>query len=458
MNRKQTLLTTDVNMLEGPILRNLIIFTIPILISYLFQQLYNTADIAIVGNTLGTKSLAAVGSVNAVFDLLIGFSLGLGNGLSIVAARAFGTGDRELLKRAVAGSLVIGIGASICLTVLAAICMRPLLVLIKVPADLMDEAYRYIFIISVCLAVMFAYNLCAGLLRAIGNSLVPLAFLIFSSLLNIGLDLLLITRLGMGVEGAAIATVIAQGVSAVLCVIYILRKTGILVPARKHFSVDKDLYLDLFGQGFSMAFMFSIVNFGSVILQSGINGLADSYIIAAHTAARKLFMFFNIPFISLSMAVATFVSQNKGANQVERIRRCMKETYIFTVFLSAVVALIMLVFAKGMVRMISGTDNETVLINGSLYLKVVAPNYAVLGILLETRNALQGIGKKIVPLISSTIELVMKILFVMVFIPRFAYMAVIACEPVIWVVMTAQLLYSFWRDELFCGKQSRKKL
>lgn len=449
MNEKRSILSADVNLLEGPILKNLIIFALPILISYIFQQLYNTMDVAIVGNTLGTDSLAAMGSVTAVFDLLIGFALGIGNGLAIVAARAFGTGDKELLKRAVAGSLVVGTGITVCLTFLAAVFMRPLLKLINVPEELLDEAYRYIIIISVCLAVMFAYNLCAGLLRAIGNSIVPLAFLVFSSLLNIALDLLLITRFGMGVAGAAVATVIAQGVSAVMCVIYILKKTEILVPERKHFYVDKDLYADLLGQGLSMAFMSSIVNAGSVILQSGINGLSDPYIIAAHTASRKIFMLFNLPFISISLAAATFVSQNKGAGRVDRIRRCMKETYMFTILVSVVVAILIFIAAKPLIRMVSGSDNETVLRNGSLYLKVVAPNYAVLGILLETRNALQGIGKKIVPLISSTIELVMKILFVIFLIPRFAFLAVIACEPVIWVVMTAQLLYSFWTDELF---------
>lgn len=337
MNEKRSILSADVNLLEGPILKNLIIFALPILISYIFQQLYNTMDVAIVGNTLGTDSLAAMGSVTAVFDLLIGFALGIGNGLAIVAARAFGTGDKELLKRAVAGSLVVGTGITVCLTFLAAVFMRPLLKLINVPEELLDEAYRYIIIISVCLAVMFAYNLCAGLLRAIGNSIVPLAFLVFSSLLNIALDLLLITRFGMGVVGAAVATVIAQGVSAVMCVIYILKKTEILVPERKHFYVDKDLYADLLGQGLSMAFMSSIVNAGSVILQSGINGLSDPYIIAAHTASRKIFMLFNLPFISISLAAATFVSQNKGAGRVDRIRRCMKETYMFTILVSVVV-------------------------------------------------------------------------------------------------------------------------
>jgi Na+-driven multidrug efflux pump len=146
-----------------------------------------------------------------------------------------------------------------------------------------------------------------------------------------------------------VATVIAQVVSAVMCVIYILKKTEILVPERKHFYVDKDLYADLLGQGLSMAFMSSIVNAGSVILQSGINGLSDPYIIAAHTASRKIFMLFNLPFISISLAAATFVSQNKGAGRVDRIRRCMKETYMFTILVSVVVAILIFIAAKPLI-------------------------------------------------------------------------------------------------------------
>lgn len=436
----------DVNMLEGPILKNLIIFAVPVLISYVFQQLYNTMDTAIIGNTLGENSLAAVGSVNSVFDLLVGFALGIGNGLAIVAARAFGSKDADLLRKAVAGSMVIGVGASVVLTIIAAVGLRPLLVLINVPENLMDEAYGYIFTISICLVVMFAYNLCAGLLRAIGNSVMPLIFLVFSSLLNIGLDLLFITQFNMGVVGAAVATVIAQGISAVLCIFYILGKAKELVPEAKHFRIETELYKDLMGQGFSMAFMGAIVNSGSVILQSGINGLNDAYIIAGHTAARKLYMFFNMPFISIAIAVSTFVSQNTGAKQVQRIRDCMKQTYLFNIACAAVITVLMFFIAEPMVRLVAGSGNKTILYNGSLYLKIVAPNYAVLGILMETRYALQGIGKKLIPLISSIIEFFGKIIFVICFIPMFRYMAVIFCEPVIWVVMTIQLLFSFWGD------------
>ena len=436
-----------INMLEGPIFSKLLLFAVPIFISNIFQQLYNTIDTAIVGHTLGTSSLAAIGSVNSVFDLMVGFALGIGNGFAIVAARCFGAKDDDLLKKSVAGSVIIGAASSVIITFAALLGLNPLLTLIKVPSQLMDEAYSYIAAITAGLAVMFCYNLCAGLLRAIGNSVVPLLFLIFSSLLNIVLDLVFITRLNMGIVGAAVATVIAQGVSAVLCIVYIFKKTKQLIPSKEHFNVGKNLFFDLLGQGYSMAFMLSIVNAGSIILQMGINSLDNEFILAGHTAARKLFMFFNMPFVALSVAVSTFVSQNVGANQYDRIKKGMLQSYAAFFVMALVISAGLFAGANNIVKLLSGSDNSTVLQNGGLYLKIVAPNYAILGVLLSTRNALQGLGKKIVPLISSIIEMLGKIVFVALFIPTYRYMAVIFCEPVIWIVMTVQLLIAFWGNE-----------
>lgn len=181
-------------------------------------------------------SLSAIGSCAAVYDLLVGFALGIGNGLSIVTARSYGSGDEELLKKSVAPSFVIGIISSIVITIIASIGIKPLLIAINVSPDLLNEAYSYIIVIVQFLVVMFAYNLCAGLLQcAIGNSLMPLVFLIISSVLNIGLDLFFITQLHMGVRGAAVATVIAQGVSVVFCLIYILVNVPLLVPEKETF-------------------------------------------------------------------------------------------------------------------------------------------------------------------------------------------------------------------------------
>ena len=232
MNKKSFM---NVDMLHGPIFRSIVIFAIPIFISSIFQQFYNAMDTFIVAKYLGGTSLSAIGSVNSVFDLVNGFALGIGNGLAIVTARSYGSGDNTLLKKSVAGSLVIGLISSVLITIIALIGLKPLLIKINVPAHIFNEAYSYIFWIVVFLTIMFAYNLLAGLLRSIGNSIIPLVFLIFSSILNIILDIFFITSLHMGISGAAIATVIAQGVSVILCLIYILKFTPLLIPKKEHF-------------------------------------------------------------------------------------------------------------------------------------------------------------------------------------------------------------------------------
>lgn len=442
---KSKSMNSNVDLINGPIFKSLILFALPLFVSNIFQQLYNTVDTMIVGNYLGDVSLAAIGSCTSIYDLLVGFALGIGNGLAIVTARSYGSKDERLLKKSVASSIIIGIVVSISLTIIGLIFLKPLLHLLNTPLNIIDEAYSYIFFIVLFIIVMFAYNLCAGLMRAIGNSVMPLVFLIVSSILNIILDILFITQFNMGIKGAAIATVMSQGVSVILCIIYIYTKATLLLPSKEDFKIDKDLYKELLGQGFSMGLMSSIVSAGSVILQYGINNLG--YLtIAGHTAARKIYMFFNMPFTSMALAISTFVSQNKGANQRDRIKKALRYAYIYDVIGAFIVTVVIILFGSTLVKFISGSNQEVVLHNGTLYLTIVGPFYAILGILIQTRYALQGIGQKLLPLVSSVIEFFGKIIFVIFFIPRFQYLAVIFCEPVIWCVMTLQLLYSFYNN------------
>lgn len=273
---------------SGPIFKSLFLFMLPIFFSSLFQQLYNTVDIMIVGNVLGDQALAAIGACGAIYELLVGFGLGIGNGLAIVAARCYGAQDEDGLKRTVAGSMVIGVGASLTIMLAGLLGLRPLLELLDTPAEIIGDAYAYIRIIALGVPVMFAYNLCSGLLRAIGNSMMPLVFLLLSSVLNVGLDIWFIAGLGLGVPGAAAATVLAQGVSAALCVVYILRRTPVLLPAQKHFEVGAQRYQELLTQGLSMGLMSSIVSAGSVVLQYGINGLGTLVIAGAYGSPQAV--------------------------------------------------------------------------------------------------------------------------------------------------------------------------
>ena len=428
-----------VDLLHGPILKAMLVFAVPLFFSGVFQQLYNTMDTVIIGHTLGDEALAAMGAAGAVYDLLVGFALGIGNGLAIVTARSFGSGDTDHLKRSVAASIVIGVCITAVITVGGSLILRPFLEVLHTPAEILDQSYAYISTITIFIGVMFAYNLCAGLLRAIGNSMMPLVFLILSSLLNIALDFYFITQLSMGVQGAAVATVIAQGVSVLACLVYIWKKAGILIPKRAHFVWDKALYQEMLAQGFSMAIMSSIVHAGTAILQSGINSLGY-LVIAGHVAARKLFMFLMMPYMA------------------GRIRRAVRYSYLCGAVLTAGITLFTIPLAPTMVRLLSGSSEAVVIENGALYLQVVAPCLMILALLNPTRFALQSIGNKILPIISSVIELIGKYLFVMFLIPRFQYMAVIFCEPVIWAFMDLELLWAFWSNpKVRAGKHEEKR-
>jgi len=430
---KKSPFSMNVDLMHGPIFKNLLLFMLPIFISNLFQQLYNTVDTMIVGNVLGDTALAAIGSCGSIYELLVGFGLGIGNGLAIVAARSYGAQDHDLLKKTVAGSLVIGLVASLCITLAGVLGLHPLLLMLDTPAEILDDAYRYILTIDLGVLVMFAYNLCAGL--------------------NVVLDLLFIARMGMGVQGAAVATVISQGVSVVLCILYIILRVKILLPEKKHFRVGSHLYWELFSQSISMGLMSSIVSAGSVVLQYGINGLG-TLVIAGHTAARKLFSFTSMPVMAMASACSTFVSQNCGANQPERVRKGMKEIALYSVAVAVLAVLLMQLGAEWMVQLISGSNEPVVLENGARYLLWNAPFYAVLGVLLATRYALQSLGQKVLPLFSSVIELVGKVVFVLFFIPKFAYNAVILCEPIIWCFMAAYLVLVYLHDPFVFPKKA----
>lgn len=448
----------EVDLLHGPILKVMLVFAVPLFFSGVFQQLYNTMDTVIIGHTLGDEALAAMGAAGAIYDLLVGFALGIGNGLAIVTARSFGSGDMGYLKRSVAASIVIGLCITAVITVAARSILYPFLEVLNTPAEIIDQSYSYISTIILFIGVMFAYNLCAGLLRSIGNSMMPLFFLILSSLLNIVLDIFFITQLSMGVQGAAVATVIAQGVSVLACLVYIGKKADILIPGREHFVWDKGLYQEMLAQGFSMAVMSSIVHAGSAILQSGINSLGY-LVIAGHVAARKLFTIMMMPYMAISQTISTFVAQNYGAGQMGRIRRAVKQSYLCGAVLTVIISLFTIPLAPVMVRLLSGSTEAVVIENGALYLQVVAPCLVILALLNPSRFALQSIGNKILPVISSVIELIGKYLFVAFLIPKFQYMAVIFCEPVIWLFMDLELLWAFWRNsQVIAGKQAEKEL
>lgn len=441
---------TSIDLVKGKVLNVLILFSIPFLFSNIFQQLYNMIDTFIVGNTLDEGALAAIGACGAIYELLVGFAVGIGNGLSIIVAKYFGAGDEKMVRRSVGAAIIIGIVVTVLLMIFSMTLLYPMLKLLNTPADIIDEAYSYIGIIGIFVGVMLAYNLLAGFLKAIGNSFMPLVFLIISTVINIVLDYVFIAKMGMGIKGAAIATVVAQLISAILCAVFIFKRYRYILPKKDDLKTDRQLYGELWAQGLSMGFMSSIVSIGTVILQYSINGLGKM-IIAGHTAARKIFAFSTLPITTLGMSITTYVSQNKGAGKKDRILQGVKYANIITTVWSIIAAVILIPFSEMLVRLLSGSDNVEVLTNGANYLKFNVLFYIPLGILINMRCALQGIEYKVLPLISSIIELLGKIVFTFLLIPTLNYTGVIICEPVVWCLMAIQLTVSFYGNR-YIGK------
>lgn len=433
----------SIDLLSSPIVSSLLTFALPILISNALQQFYNAADTTIVGNFLGFRSLAAIGATSAIYELIVGFAIGIANGMGIVVARHFGAGDIEKIKKAVAGSIVIGSVLSLAVMLVGGVWLYGLLRLVHIPENIIDEAYSYIYIIMIFFFLTFFYNWSASMLRAIGNSLTPLLILLVTSVINIGLDILFITRFNSGIKGAAIATVISQAISALLCIVYMYIKADILIPKLKHFKYNYYVYADLSTQGFAMGFMSSIVSIGTVILQTAVNGMGVT-IIAAQTTGRRIMFFLMMPMSSLATALTTFVSQNFGAGNKSRIKSAVKYANIINTIWSIISVVFVYTLSIPLIRFISGSYDKELIANAKLYIAMAAPFFWALGILFNLRNALQGMDRKIEPLISSCIELICKIAFVLFVIPRVGYTGVVLTEPIIWVVMVLQLAYSFY--------------
>ncbi|HGS1174972.1 TPA: MATE family efflux transporter [Streptococcus pneumoniae] len=438
MNKKRT-----VDLIHGPILPSLLSFTFPILLSNIFQQLYNTADVLIVGRFLGQESLAAVGAMTAIFDLIVGFTLGVGNGMGIVIARYYGARNFTKIKEAVAATWILGALLSILVMLLGFLGLYPLLQYL----DTLPQSYQYISMIVTCVGVSFAYNLFAGLLRSIGDSLAALGFLIFSALVNVVLDLYFITQLHLGVQSAGLATIISQGLSAVLCFYYIRKSVPELLPRFKHFKWDKSLYADLLEQGLAMGLMSSIVSIGSVILQSSVNTFG-AVIISAQTAARRIMTFALLSMTAISASMTTFASQNLGAKRPDRIAQGLRIGSRLSISWAVFVCIFLFFASPALISFLASSTDRYLIENGSLYLQISSAFYPILSLLLIYRNCLQGLVQKILPLVSSFIELIGKIVFVVLIIPWAGYKGVILCEPLIWVAMTVQLYFSLFRHPL----------
>lgn len=433
---------------EGKPLKLILDFAVPVLVGYTFQQLYNVADTIIVGKCLSVEDLAAVGSTGSVCFLILGFCMGISSGLAIPVAQCFGAKKYTKMRQYIFNAIILTALFSAVYTVATVVLCKPLLRLMQTPYDIIDHASDYIIIIFAGIPFGFLYNLASGILRSLGDSKTPLYFLLFSSVLNILLDLACILIFKMGVQGAALATVISQGVSGVLCLFYIKKKYPILKLQREDKVFSIILSRNLCSIGIPMGLQYSITAIGSVILQSAINGLG-SRTVAAITAGLKIHMFFCAPFDALGTTMATYAGQNIGAGKIDRIKEGLKDAS-FMGFVYSVFACVFLIFAGGGLSLMFVDKTETDIIQQAhQFLISNSAFYFPLALVNIIRFMIQGMGFSKLSILSGVFEMVARAVFGFVLVPKIGFMAATFASPAAWVLADIFLVIAF----VYCCKK-----
>lgn len=438
---------------EGTPIKLILLFAIPLFIGSVFQLFYSLVDTRIVGSTLGETALAGVGATTPLSDFFMSFLNGCNNGFAIIVATYFGAKDESNMKKAMAGTILLGLSFSLLISIVSLIFLDPLLHFLNIDAQLYVYAKDYIKVILAGLLAATLYNACAAILRAVGDSFTPLIFLIVATVLNIGLDYLFILPFQMGVAGAAYATVISQMVSAFTCLGYMYIKYPMLRLKKEDFRISSRVIRKLLPTGLSMAFMMSFVNFGTLALQTSINTF-HTFTIVAHTAARKCTSIFMLPFSVLGSTLATFCGQNLGAKLYDRIKTGIIHTLLLTFCWCGLVIITANTLSPVLVHLITGSSEPVILETASLYLKINTAFYFVPAAICLLRNAMQGFGDNKTPVFSSSLELIGKILIAYFLAPAIGYMGIIVAEPIVWIIMVIPLIIGTLRNPIFKYSQS----
>lgn len=417
-------------------------FFIPMVFGLLFQQLYNMVDTIIVGKYLGVQALASVGSTGSINFMIIGFCMGVCNGFAIPVAQKFGEKNYSLLRRFAANGAWLSIIFSITMTLIVCILCRHILVWMNTPADILDGAYAYIFVIFLGIPATYLYNMVSGIIRSLGDSRTPLVFLVMSSLLNVGLDLFFIIILKMGVAGAAWATVVAQAVSGICCLVFMAKRFEILRMTKEEAAIDKGIMITLCNMGIPMGLQYSITAIGSIIVQVAVNGLG-SMAVAAVTAGSKISMFFCCPFDALGSTMATYGGQNIGAKRLDRIGEGLKAAVLMGAAYS-VIALAVLVFYGDKISLLFlDADQAEILGQVQQFLVINAAFYFPLVLVNTVRFLIQGMGYSKLAVLAGVCEMVARSVAGFCLVPFFGYLAVCFASPLAWIAADVFLVWSY---------------
>lgn len=439
------------DMTSGSPMKLILGFSIPLFFGFLFQQFYNIVDTIIVGRFLGVDDLAAVGSTGSINFLIIGFCVGVCSGFSIPVAHKFGAGDYVGMRKMVANCVWLSLAFAVVMTVFTTCFCRQILVMMKTPEDILEGAYAYIWVIFLGIPVIYLYNMLSGIIRALGDSKTPLYFLLISSVLNIGLDLFFIVVLHMGVAGAAWATVLAQGVSGVLCLIFMIKKFEILHICKEEWVVDRNMMLTLCNMGVPMGLQYSITAIGSVILQTATNTLGSAAV-AATTAAGKISGFLACPFDAMGSTMATYAGQNIGAGKLERVGRGMKSCILLGAGYSVIALLISVFWGRSLATLFVEATETVILDNVRMFLIIITVFYFPLALVNIIRFTIQGVGFPRFAILAGVFEMIARALTGMVLVPALGFLGACLGSPIAWILADAFLIPAYFHVIKKLGK------
>ena len=427
-------------------------FAIPMFLGLLFQQFYSMVDTLIVGKFLGVNPLAGVGSTSSLNFMVLGFCMGVCNGFAIPVAQMFGAKEEHRLRRYVTNGAWLCIVFSIVMTLVVVAVCRPVLVLMQTPEEIFEYAYVYIVIVFWGIPCTFLYNILAAIIRSLGDSKTPVIFLAISSGINIVLDLVFVLVFDMGVEGSAIATVLAQGISGIICLFYMYRNFPVLHASRDEWKPELHYMGKLCFIGIPMGLQYSITAIGSLVLQTAVNGLG-AMVVAGVTAAQKINMFISCPIESLGQTMAPYAGQNMGAGKIDRIGKGLKSAVLMGWGVSIICFLIAVLFGKQLTLLFVDAGETEIIAYSYQFLLFCIGGYCLLTLVNTVRFTIQGMGFSVFAILSGIMEMIARILAATVVVQMIGFAGTCLAHPMAWLFADVFLIPAFF----WCRKKVAKQ-
>lgn len=430
-------------MIAGKPLKQITMFSIPIIVGNIFQQFYQVIDTMIVGRYVGVDALAALGVTVPIGFALIGFAIGLSTGFTVIVSQRFGANDEVGVRKSIAMAILATFICSIILTIISYFATRGLLVLISTPENILNLAESYFKIIVYGIISIMYYNTFSSILRAIGDSKTPLFFLIFSSILNVVGDYICVAIFNWGVQGAAIATVMAQSISALLSLLYIIKKYPEIWPKGSNWEFDKNMFKRLFSIGVPSGFHVSVISIGVLIVQANLNNFGYEAV-AGFGVGIRIESLFVQSFVGFGAGLTTYCGQNIGAMQIDRVKEGVKKTLVLTSAIAVLNSLILYFFSYDIATLFIDKNNTQVIEYTVIYTQTVGKYFLALTLIFIYRSSCQGLGSGLIPMFCAFEEIVFRVLAIIFIVPKLGYLGLCLASPFAWVT-TGITVFVFYK-------------